>query len=93
VLLRDGNTLLTPSPELGILEGTTQLSIFEWAAGEGFECRTALFGPGSVREADAAWLVSSVRLVAPVRAIDGTLKKVDAALTSRINTYLHAQRS
>jgi 4-amino-4-deoxychorismate lyase len=92
VVVRDGSTLLTPSPELGILEGTTQASVFEWAAGEGFECRTALFGPSTVREADAAWLVSSVRLAAPVRAIDGTPKQVDAPLTARINAHLHAQR-
>ena len=93
VIVRHGSTLLTPSPELGILEGTTQASIFAWATGEGFECRTSLFGPGSLREADAVWLVSSVRLAAPVRALDGMSMTVDAALTARINAHLRAQRN
>ncbi|MGV8970568.1 MAG: aminodeoxychorismate lyase [Microbacteriaceae bacterium] len=93
VIVRHGDTLLTPSPSLGILEGTTQASIFAWAAGEGFECRTGVFGPASVREADAVWLVSSLRLAAPVRSVDGTAVAVDAALTKRINTHLGALRA
>jgi 4-amino-4-deoxychorismate lyase len=92
VVLRIGDTLLTPSPELGILEGTAQASIFEWATGDGFECRTGVFGPATVREADAVWLVSSVRLAAPVRAIDGVATAMDAALTHRINAHLRSQR-
>ena len=49
--------------------------------------------PGSaLAEADAAWLVSSVRLAAPIRAIDGRELAVDAELTASFNRYLLTPR-
>ncbi len=41
--------------------------------------------------ADAAWLVSSGRHAAPIRAVDGVERAIDAALTSEINAFLHAR--
>ena len=40
--------------------------------------------------ADAAWLVSSVRLAAPIRSVDGIPKPVDAELTSAFTAHLRA---
>ena len=46
----------------------------------------------ALTEADAAWLVSSVRLAAPVTAIDGTSIPVDHELTDDLNRYLLSPR-
>ena len=42
--------------------------------------------------ADAAWLVSSVRLAAPITAIDGVEIPLDAELTASVNAYLLSVR-
>ena len=42
--------------------------------------------------ADAAWLLSSVRLAAPVTAIDDVAVAVDAELTADFNRYLLSPR-
>ena len=93
VLYRRGTTLLTPGPGLGILDGTTQASIFEWAPQHRFETQFELATPEILKRADAAWLVSSVRLVAPIRSIDGAAMSPDRDLTDQLNRYLLAQRS
>ena len=41
---------------------------------------------------DAAWLVSSVRLAAPITAIDDVDVPMDAALTASMNDYLLSPR-
>ncbi|WP_394770929.1 aminodeoxychorismate lyase [Lacisediminihabitans sp.] len=88
VVYRSGDRLLSPGTGLGILEGTTQSSIFRWAEslglGTGFERAT----PETLRRADAAWLVSSVRLAAPVRQLDGTPFPVDHELSASMNAHL-----
>ena len=90
LVLRRGQSLVTPRADLGILAGTTQAEVFEWAAGEGYACSAELLTPDDLAAADAAWLVSSVRLAAPVSAVDGTPKPVDADLTTAINAHLRA---
>jgi len=45
-----------------------------------------------LRAADAVWLVSSVRLAAPVCELDGARTPVDASLTAGMNRYLRALR-
>ena len=42
--------------------------------------------------ADAAWLVSSVRLAAPIRRIDETSVPVDHELSDELNAYLLSPR-
>lgn len=91
LVLRRGQTLLTPRTDLGILAGTTQADIFTWAAGRGFVTEYALLTVDDLASADAAWLVSSGRHAAPIRAIDGVERAIDAALTTEINDYLHAR--
>lgn len=87
VLLRDGR-LVTPGPGLPILDGTTQRSLFDFAAGRGLRSGFELFRTEHLHGADAVWLVSSVRHASPVTSIDGLDLPVDSALTQAFNTYL-----
>ena len=91
LVLKRGQTLLTPRTDQGILAGTTQADIFTWATGRGFATEYALLTVDDLASADAAWLVSSGRHAAPIRAIDGVERAVDAGLTTEINDDLHAR--
>ena len=91
LVLKRGQTLLTPRTDLGILAGTTQADIFTWAQGRGFATEYALLTVDDLHSADAAWLVSSGRHAAPIRAVDGVERTIDAELTAEINAYLHAR--
>ncbi len=91
LLLRRGNQLITPRVDLGILAGTTQADLYSWAESEGFVTSYELLTPADLESADAAWLVSSVRHVAPVRAVDGVERPIDAELTERLNGALLAR--
>jgi 4-amino-4-deoxychorismate lyase len=91
LILKRGTTLLTPRTDQGILAGTTQADIFDWAAARGFGCDYALLTPEDLRGADAAWLVSSGRHAAPIRAVDGDEYPMDQLLTTEINDHLHAR--
>jgi 4-amino-4-deoxychorismate lyase len=90
LVLRTGMTLRTTPTDLGILAGTTQAELFEWAARNGYATAYERLTPADLAEADAAWLVSSVRLAAPIRAVDGIPKPVDAALTAAFTAHLHS---
>lgn len=91
LVLKRGQTLLTPRTDLGILAGTTQADVFTWASGHGFETEYALLTVDDLLSADAAWLVSSGRHAAPIRAIDGVDRAIDAPLTAQINDFLHSR--
>lgn len=92
VVLRLGGTYVTPAPTGSILQGTTQVSAFEWLAAQG-ESTAYREVPASVLpHADAAWLLSSVRLAAPITAVDGETIPVDRELTARLNDYLLSAR-
>ncbi|MCU1583569.1 MAG: 4-amino-4-deoxychorismate lyase [Microbacteriaceae bacterium] len=90
VVFRVGDRLVTPGTGLGILDGTTQASIFRYAEGIGLETGFQLLTPDELRLADAVWLVSSVRLAAPVRELDGEPLAIDHDLTAGINRHLRA---
>lgn len=90
LVLRHGHRLRTPRSDLGILVGTTQAELFEWAVDEGYECSSGLLTADDLVSADAAWLVSSLRLAAPIRAVDGIEKAVDATLTASFTAHLRA---
>jgi 4-amino-4-deoxychorismate lyase len=92
VILRRGDRFTTPAPGAGILHGTTQLSLFAHLDALGYETAYASIPETDLEKADAAWLVSSVRLAAPIRAIDGRVLSVDAALTAELNEYLLSPR-
>lgn len=92
VVYRRGDSLLTPGTGLGILDGTTQANLFRYALQLGLTTGFELATPDVLRRADAAWLVSSVRLAAPIRALDGEPLPVDTELTVGMNAYLRALR-
>lgn len=88
LVLRAGDALRTPRTDLGILAGTTQEELFAWAQERGMPASFELLTPADLAAADAAWLVSSVRLAAPVRSVDGVAMTVDAELTAAFNAHL-----
>ncbi|MDQ1206101.1 aminodeoxychorismate lyase [Microbacterium sp. SORGH_AS_0862] len=92
LVLRRGDRFVTPAPGAGILHGTTQLSLFAHLAECGFEVDYATLGVDALREADAAWLVSSVRLAAGITSVDGASLPYDAAFTAELNAHLLSSR-
>ncbi|MDL5485952.1 aminodeoxychorismate lyase [Microbacterium wangruii] len=92
LILRRGDTFVTPAPNGGILHGTTQLSLFAHLEQRGYATAYETVPVADLSTADAAWLVSSVRLAAPITAVDRAAMPVDAELTASINEYLLSPR-
>lgn len=92
LIARIDGVFVTPTPAGGILPGTTQASIFSWLRSEGGSTASREVTAADLGRADAAWLVSSVRLAAPIREIDGVRLPVDLDLTPRLNDYLLSPR-
>ncbi|MFH8249375.1 aminodeoxychorismate lyase [Microbacterium sp. B2969] len=92
VVLRFGDRFVTPEPTGAILQGTTQVSLFDHLRAEGRDVAYEAIPAADLVKADAVWLLSSVRLAAPVTAIDGAEIVVDAALTASFNDYLLSPR-
>ncbi|MEN2740351.1 aminotransferase class IV [Microbacterium sp. X-17] len=93
VVLRIRGHFRTPRHTTGILRGTTQLALFAHLAAEGVGTAEEDLSVDDLRNADAAWLLSSVRLAAPIRAVDGAPRPVDADLTAALNAALLRPRS
>lgn len=68
---REGELLLTPSLELGILAGETRAALTEIAAGLGFGVETGTFPLERLLVADEVFTSSSVREVMPIASVDG----------------------
>ena len=47
-----------------------------------------LINQAQLAEADSIWLVSSVRLAAPVRVLNGAEREIDAEFTAALNAWL-----
>ncbi|MCC4250378.1 aminodeoxychorismate lyase [Microbacterium testaceum] len=92
VILRFGDRFVTPEPSAGILHGTTQRSLFAHLEQSGFETAYETVPVTDLVRADAAWLLSSVRLAAPISAVDGEPVAVDRAFTDALNAYLLSPR-
>lgn len=92
LILRLDDRFVTPAPNGGILHGTTQLSVYEYLTDRGLAAEYARVPASDLSRADAAWLVSSVRLAAPITAVDGVELPVDHALTADLNRYLLSPR-
>ncbi|MFZ2964028.1 MAG: aminotransferase class IV [Rhodoglobus sp.] len=88
LVYRRGGTLISPGTGLGILDGTTLANVFRYAREQGLAASFELGTPDALRAADAAWLVSSVRLAAPIRALDGVAFPVDREFTAGLNSWL-----
>jgi len=91
VVLRSNGNYVTPAPSGAILHGTTQQSMFDFLSGQGETVRYRDVTLEELRHADAAWLVSSVRLAVSVVALDGTPFPADQTLTDALNAYLLAR--
>lgn len=70
VFLVKQGVLRTPSPAVGLLSGITRQRVLELATGEGMEVEEALIAPAALREADEAFLTSSIRGIIPVTRVD-----------------------
>ena len=90
LVIQRGDTLLTPDPRAGLLHGTTQRAVFTGAAASGLTVEYAVLTIDDVVEADAAWLVSSVRTAVPVLEVDGKALPHDPASTSRLHGWIRA---
>ena len=86
--VRTVRRLITPQLDSGILPGTSQGALFTAAKAAGWELGYGPLVPEDLYDADAVWLISSIRLLAPVNHIDG--KKIGTPelrrqLTSELN--------
>ena len=80
--------LITPQLDSGILPGTSQGALFTAAKAAGWELGYGPLEPQDLLDADAVWLISSVRLLAPVNHIDGKqvgTPSVQKELTAELN--------
>jgi 4-amino-4-deoxychorismate lyase len=69
---RSGQTLCTPSLDLGILAGITRAVLCELAPSLGLKVLEGVFGAEDLAAADEAFLSSSTRELMPVVEVDGT---------------------
>lgn len=69
--VRTTRRLITPQLDSGILPGTSQGALFTAAKAAGWELGYGPLEPRDLFDADAVWLISSIRLLAPVNHIDG----------------------
>ncbi|GAC1456383.1 MAG: aminodeoxychorismate lyase [Pseudarthrobacter sp.] len=81
--------LITPQLDTGILPGTSQNALFRAAKAAGWELGYGPLEPQDLLDADAVWLISSIRLLAPVNHIDG--KEIGTpALQKQLTAELNA---
>ncbi len=92
LIIRRGDEFLTPAPSGGILHGTTQLSVYELLESRGFRTTYSTLSATDLATADAAWLVSSIRLAVAITAVDGAPLASDPDLTAELNAFLLSAR-
>ena len=68
---RTGETLCTPSVDVGVLAGVTRATILELAPAAGYRVSEGTFVVDELRAADEAFTSSSIREVIPVVELDG----------------------
>lgn len=69
---RLGDTLHTPSLDLGVLAGVTRATVLELAPRAGYEVEEGHYPVAELRDADEAFTSSSIRELLPVVEVDGT---------------------
>lgn len=88
LLVRRGEVVESPGVDSGILAGTTQTTAFRFFESRGFTARFAPIRADELADADAVWLVSSVRQAVAVHTLDGHPMPVDGELTAALNDWL-----
>lgn len=83
-----GKELLTPRRDSGILPGTTQGALFSAAEDTGWKLGYGPLEPEDLKTADAVWLISSIRLLAPVNSVDGKPISTSPAMTGELTALL-----
>jgi 4-amino-4-deoxychorismate lyase len=68
---REGQILVTPSLELGILAGETRAALLELAGEAGYDVETGSYPLERLLAAEEAFTSSSVREVMPIASLDG----------------------
>lgn len=91
LLVQRGGTWTTTPTDAGVLPGTSVVSVFEVLRSQGATVQEELMTPQQVAEADAAWLLSSSRLAAPIAALDGTPLAVDVERSAQLVAVLKGQ--
>lgn len=89
--VRTVRRLITPQLDSGILPGTSQGALFTAAKAAGWELGYGPLEPKDLLDADAVWLISSIRLLAPVNHIDGQeigTPELRRQLTAELNALL-----
>lgn len=86
VLVVTGRTLCTPPSGAGLLPGTTQRQLFRAAEAAGWITKSEPLRMPELLAADGVWLVSSVRQLAAVHAVDGTPLRVSVELDAELRT-------
>lgn len=92
LILRRGDRFVTPTPSAGILRGTTQLSAYEYLESRGLHTEYATVSVSELATADAAWLVSSIRLAVAITSVDDAPLASDPELTADLNAFLLSPR-
>lgn len=72
LMVKKGGRMRTPAPGAGVLAGTTQAAIFERAERAGWKCKAKDIYLSELFKAESVWLVSSTRIAARVKRLDGT---------------------
>ena len=69
---RRGDTLFTPSTDLGVLAGVTRGVLLELAPAEGYRVEEGAFPLADLKAADEAFTSSTVRELLPIVEVDGS---------------------
>jgi 4-amino-4-deoxychorismate lyase len=83
----DGDLVTPPTGATGILASVTVEAIFAAASAGDVRTSTGLLTHADIHESRGAWLVSSVRGVAPIRSLDGVALDEAAELDARVTAW------
>jgi len=92
VVVRTGQSLLTPDPRIGILHGTTQQEMFAFAASRGLTVGYGDLTVEDLRRADQIWMTGGSTVQA-VAELDGEPVATDLDFTRAANDYMRTQRA
>jgi branched-chain amino acid aminotransferase len=92
VFVVQGERVLTPARDVGLLAGITRERIIQLARGQGIDVVETMLRPDDVRHADEVFITSTIRGVLPVAMVDETPLRCPLVgpMTRRITTlYEH----
>ncbi|MCQ4608716.1 MULTISPECIES: aminodeoxychorismate lyase [Corynebacterium] len=81
IVVKKGGRIRTPKPGPGILPGTTQAALFEYASERGWKCKQKDIYLNELFKAESVWLVSSTRMATRVKRLND--KKLPAPENAR----------